>query len=131
MLETCGWAGVYTPVPRAVGALLADVNPGPRHQPLRLSLRPPAERAGQIRRKVAAPSPSARPAGCLDNLVHPLVTKVQGRGEFTQRRATQMQAAHRPVKLDLGDLGSVIRLDEAFLRQPGRRQLLVHAVYRI
>jgi len=113
-------------------ALLTDVYAGPGYEPLGLPLRPSAERAGKIRGKVAAPSPSACPAGCLDNLVHPLVTEVQGCAEFAQRCAAQVQAAHRPVKLSFGDVGSVVCLDEVFLRQPGRReQLLVHVVYCI
>ena len=80
-------------------------------------------------RELAAPAPSPSPAGCLDDLVDPLVAEIEGRGEFAQGCAAQMQPAHGPVELRLGDLGRMVRLDELFLRLPGRcQQLLVHLV---
>jgi len=63
--------------------------------------------------------------------VHPLVAEVQGCSEFAQRRAAQMQAAYRAVKLSSGNLGIVVRLDEPFLRLPGfSQQVLVQGVWR-
>jgi hypothetical protein len=61
--------------------------------------------------------------------VDPLVAEVQGGSEFAQRRAAQMQAAYRAVKLCSGNLGSVFGLDEPFLRLPrSGEQILVHSV---
>ena len=58
-----------------------------------------------------------------------LVAEVQDCGEFAERSAAQVQAAHRAMKLSSGDLGSVLRLDEAHLRPLGPgQQLLFHVV---
>src|SRR6266404_6483335 len=97
---------------RCLDALFADIYAWPDYEPLDGWLRPPAERAGKIRGERAAPYPSARAAGCLHDLVDPLVAELQGCGEFAQRWAAQVQPAHRPVKLGLGDLGSVVCIDE-------------------
>src|SRR5258708_9204503 len=108
-------------------ALLADVDARPGHELAGLSLRPPAERAGQVWGEPAALSPSPPPAGGLYDLVHPLVAEVQRRGGLAQGAPAQMQAADGTVKLSLGDLGGMVCLDELFLRLPGRRkELLVH-----
>ena len=57
------------------------------------------------------------------------MAEVQGCSEFAQRRAAQMQAAYRAVKLSSGNLGIVVRLDEPFLRLPGfSQQVLVQGV---
>jgi hypothetical protein len=80
---------------------------------------------------LAASSPSPPPAGCSDDLVYPLVAEVQGCGELAQRCAAQVQAADGTVELCLGDLGSVVCLDELFLRLSGcGEQFLIHVVYR-
>jgi len=102
-----------------LGAPLADVHAGPGHELPGFSLRPPAERAGQLGGLPAPPSPSARAAGCRDDLMDSLVAEVQDCGEFAERSAAQVQAAHRAMKLSSGDLGSVLRLDEAHLRPLG------------
>ena len=99
-------------------ALLADVDAGPGHELAGLPLRPPAEGTGQVWGKLAAPSPSPPPAGCLDDLVDPLVAEVQGGSEFAQRCAAQRQAADGTVELSLGDPGGMVSLDELFLRLP-------------
>ncbi len=102
--------------------MTADVYAGPGHETADRRLRPPAERAGKVRREAAVPSPSACPAGCLHDLVDPLVAELQGCGELAQRGAAQVQPPHRPVKLGLGDLGSMVCLDEPLLCALGRRQ---------
>jgi hypothetical protein len=54
---------------------------------------------------------------------------VQGGSDFAQRRAAQMEAAYRAVKLCSRNLGSVFGLDEPFLRLPGSgEEVLVHSV---
>ena len=78
-------------------------------------------------RELAAPAPSPCPAGCLDDLVDPLVAEIQGRGEFAQRCAAQMEPADGPVELRFGDVGGMVCLDELLLRLPGGcQQLLIH-----
>ena len=57
-------------------ALLADVDARSGHELARLSLPPAAEGAGQVWREPAAPAPSPCPAGCLDDLVDPLVAEI-------------------------------------------------------
>lgn len=114
-----------------IDAFLADVDARPGYELSCLSLRPPAEGTGQIWGMLAAPSPSSRSAGGLDDLVDPLVAEVQGGGEFAQRRAAEVQAAEGAVELGFGNLGGMVCLDELVLRLPGRcQQLLIHIVYR-
>jgi len=59
--------------------------------------------------------------------VHPLVAEVESGGEFAERRAAEVEPAHGPMELRLGDLGGVIGLDHPLLRLPGGgQQPLVH-----
>ena len=103
--------------------------PGPAMSFLTLFCGLPAEGAGQQRigTGLAATCPAAGPAGLRHDLVYPLVAEPERGGELTQRRALQVQAAHRPVEFGPGDLRVTLGIDQPFLGSPGLgEQVVVH-----